>query len=68
MHRYFVNTQAQPTGEHEVHRDGCPNPPEHQHRQSLGYHPNCVSAVNAARRYFREVDGCAKCAPECHGR
>ncbi len=27
MADYYVNTNAQPTGEHEVHTEGCSHPP-----------------------------------------
>lgn len=30
MARYYVNTNAQSTGEHEVHKDGCHRMPEPQ--------------------------------------
>ena len=37
MARYYVNTNAQSTGEHEVHKDGCQRMPEPQNRIYLGY-------------------------------
>ena len=68
MAHYYVNTNAQPTGEHEVHRDGCSNPPQPQHRRSLGEHANCQSAVRAAGQIYSNVDGCKFCSPACHTR
>ncbi len=61
---YYVNNNAQPTGEHEVHRHGCAWMPTD--RQNLGDHPTCQSAVRAARQHFSNVDGCAHCSPDCH--
>jgi len=68
MANYYVNKNAQTTGEHEVHKDGCPTPPLPFHRQPLGSFPSCRPAVVEARRYFGNVDGCANCSPECHKR
>ena len=67
MPRYYVNTQSQPNGDHEVHReDNCRTPAAPQNRQALGEHASCHGAVQAARRYYRQVNGCAHCSPVCH--
>lgn len=68
MPNYYVNKNAQPTGEHEVHRDGCPTPPEPENRLNLGVFTNCWDAVREAGKYYRDVDGCRNCSPECHTR
>ena len=62
MARYYVNTNAQSTGEHEVHKDGCHRMPEPQNGIYLGY----FSDAKEARRYFANVDGCYYCASEAH--
>lgn len=66
MARYYVNTNAQSTGEHEVHKDGCHRMPEPQNRIYLGYFLDAKEAVREARRYFANVDGCYYCASEAH--
>ena len=66
MERYYVNTNAQSTGEHEVHKDGCHRMPELQNRIYLGYFSDAKEAVSEARRYFSNVDGCYYCASEVH--
>lgn len=68
MAKYYVNTNAQPTGEHEVHTTNCPHPPDPSNRRQLGEHSTCQSAVRQARTIFDHVDGCAYCVPECHSR
>jgi len=65
--RYYVNTQAQYNGDHEVHQaTGCPTPAAAQHQKDLGDHPNCQSAVRAAKQYYTQTNGCAHCSPTCH--
>ena len=67
MASYYVNRQAQANGDHEVHKElGCPTPAASHNRQPLGEHSTCASAVQAARRYYSQVNGCAHCAPACH--
>lgn len=71
MARYILNSNAQSTGEHEVHNTNtCYWLPEPRNRIDLGEHPNCQSAVSEARRRYqgRKVDGCAHCCPDCHTR
>lgn len=66
MYRYCVNRNEQPTGEHEVHKDGCHRMLEPQNRIYLGYFLDAKEAVREARRYFDNVDGCCYCASEAH--
>ncbi len=69
MPAYYVNTNAQPTGEHEVHEeDVCPHPPEPANRHHLGTHASCHGAVAAARKIYDDVDGCYWCCNPCHTR
>lgn len=63
---YYINRNAQPTGEHEVHKEGCYRMPELQNRIYLGYFPNANDAVREARKYFNKVDGCYYCSQEAH--
>lgn len=66
MAQYFVNKNAQPTGEHEVHMQGCRFMPLPQNCLPLGEHLICQSAVAAARKIFPNVDGCFHCCRVCH--
>jgi hypothetical protein len=65
---YYVNKNAQSTGEHEVHKSGCSYMPDASNRQGLGEHATCQSAVKAAKAYYTKVDGCAFCSASCHTR
>jgi len=66
MANYYVNQKAQPNGDHEVHKEGCPFMPNEANRQYLGDFPSCHGAVKAARRYFPQVNGGKFCSPQCH--
>lgn len=66
MDNYYVNDNAQPTGEHEVHKEGCRYFPSN--RTYLGAFVNCRDAVAKARTKYSNVDGCATCSPACHAR
>ena len=68
MAAYYVNINAQATGEHEVHTTGCPEPPDAENRRSLGDFSNCHDAVREAKKYYDNVDGCFYCSKECHTR
>lgn len=68
MANYYVNVNAQPTGEHEVHQDGCSTPPLIHNRKNLGIFYNCQDAVKEAKKHYNNVDGCKNCIPTCHKR
>lgn len=68
MNRYYVNSEAQTTGEHEVHKTVCSHGASFRHRIDLGYHAYDESALRAARQYYSNVDGCAFCCPSIHHR
>ena len=68
MTRYYVNRNAQPTGEHEVHKYGCSWLPKEENRIYLGRFYTCQAAVLKACEYYTSVDGCAHCSPDCHTR
>ena len=65
---FYVNKNAQVTGEHEVHRFTCSWLPDPENRIYLGDFATSQEAVWAARRYYNCVDGCAFCCPESHTR
>ena len=66
MFHYFVNKNAQSNGDHEVHKDGCSWLPSVLNREYLGMFGSCQSAVQAARKYYSQVNGCYYCSNACH--
>ena len=68
MRYYYVNKNAQSTGEHEVHTHGCPHPPNSENRKLLGIFASCEGAVQTAGKIYSNVDGCAYCCQKCHTR
>jgi hypothetical protein len=66
MARYYVNSNAQDNGDHEVHISGCSFMPAEEHRVYLGDFASCRPAVAAAKKLYLNADGCYFCSPECH--
>lgn len=66
MAYYYVNKNAQSTGEHEVHTSTCAYCPSSQNALYLGSFNTCSEALQAARRYYPNVDGCYYCCNPCH--
>jgi hypothetical protein len=64
--RYYVNDNPQPNGDYEVHKDGCYWLSLVRSKTDLGYHWYCNSAVDAAKRIYRQSNGCVHCAQACH--
>jgi len=48
MDSYYINKNAQPTGELEVHNENCFYLPEAKNRIHLGYFSTCQEAVKEA--------------------
>ncbi len=65
---YYVNQNAQPSGEHEVHAENCAFLPSAENRIYLGYFSNGREAIKEARKHYSNVDGCFYCCPESHKR
>ena len=62
MAKYIVNTNAQPTGEREVHNeDICDNLPDEENRMYLGHYDSCEPAVEKASEIYLNSDGCKYC-------
>jgi len=64
-----MNSNAQPTGEHEVHREAtCDHLPDSENRLLIGYFDSCWSAIRTAKSKWPNltIDGCAYCCPECN--
>lgn len=66
MASYYVNKNAQPNGDHEVHVEGCLRMPLPHNRQHLGNFTSCHDAVRAAKIYFHQSNGCYYCCNPCH--
>lgn len=66
MDAYFINKEAQFTGEHEVHKSNCTYIPATANKLYLGIFSNCDEALNEASKYYKHVDGCYFCSKECH--
>lgn len=66
--KYYVNKQAQSTGEHEVHREDCNHLPDIFNQEFVGNFYHCRDAIAEVKKKYKEVDGCFHCCPECHNR
>lgn len=66
MKHYYVNDNAQSTGEHEVHANDCPYFSRMHSKTYLGFFSNCREALAEAKKKYANVDGCATCCPQCH--
>jgi hypothetical protein len=67
MALYYVNDNAQPNGDHEVHKDGCYWLGLARSKTYLGSYVSCHDAVAKSKRdHYRQSNGCATCAAECH--
>lgn len=66
MAEYCVNRQQQTNGDHEVHERGCQFWPSPANALSLGSFSICAGAVQAARQYYHQVNGCRTCSRPCH--
>jgi len=66
MALYYVNKNAQPNGDHEVHKSGCSFMPSSENRLRLGDFSSCRPAVAAAKKICPKADGCYYCSPACH--
>lgn len=66
MAYYYVNKNAQSNGDHEVHTTGCSFLPESDNRIYLGDFGSCPPAVQEAKKYYSQVNGCYYCSNPCH--
>ena len=64
--RFYVNKNAQTSGQHEVHRATCSWLPDAENRLYLGDFTTSAQAIREAKRYYANVDGCAYCCSESH--
>ena len=66
MPTYYVNSNAQDTGDHEVHESTCSYLPSPQNQVYLGHFATCAGAVQAAKKTYPQSNGCLWCSPACH--
>jgi len=66
MARYYVNKNAQSSGDHEVHTTGCSWMPNPENKLYLGEFSSCHGAVREAKKTYSTADGCKHCSKECH--
>ncbi len=65
-HAYWVNDEARLNGTHEVHDEDCLQLPRESDRTPLGTHVDCWDALERAKSYYNDVNGCPRCSPTCH--
>ena len=66
MAYYYVNKNQQSNGDHEVHTTGCSFMPSEANRIYLGNFTSCAPAVQKAKEYYQQVNGCYYCSRPCH--
>jgi len=66
MALYYVSTNPQVNGDHDVHKATCILMPNSENSQYLGSFENCFDAVLEAKKYFPNANGCYICSPEGH--
>lgn len=66
MAYYYVNSNAQQNGDHEVHVLSCSWMPNAENRIYLGNFNDCRPAVRKAKDHFSQVNGCYWCSRACH--
>jgi hypothetical protein len=66
MPNYYVNSNAQTNGDHEVHETGCTQGADPENQVSLGYHGSCHGAVAQAKQRYPTANGCAYCCEDCN--
>lgn len=66
MSDYYVNTNAQSNGDHEVHKDGCYWLTLVKQPEFLGDYASCATAVSVAKARGYDANGCYYCSKACH--
>ncbi len=69
---YYVNKNAQPNGDREIHNGSDPcryfHEIKREHLELLGQFSNCHDALARALEIYPEANGCMYCAGACHTR
>jgi len=66
MDSYYVNKNAQLNGDHEVHKSGCQYMPDEGNSTYLGTFYTCSGALQEAKKYYPQSNGCYYCSYACH--
>ena len=66
MALYYVHTETDDDGDHEVHTADCHGLPKPSHRKFLGSFTDCEDAVKEAKKHYKKVNGCQHCSEKCH--
>jgi len=61
MDTYYVSKNAQPNGDHEVHKGSCTYLPHPINFMFLGNFATTIEAVRAAKKYYDQTNGCMHC-------
>jgi len=61
--KYYVSKEAANTGKHAIHKEDCTKLPSD--RIFLGGFSHCINALEAAKEFYANVDGCDYCSPMC---
>jgi hypothetical protein len=64
--RYYINVQAQPNGDLEVHTERCSYLKGIHKKKELGQFPQGTEAVRKAQKSFPLANGCYFCCREGH--
>lgn len=65
---FYLNSQAQANGNHEIHREDCAALPLEKSRILLGTFDFCSDAILMAKDKYQilNLNGCYFCAKGCH--
>ena len=66
MADYYVCTQPQANGDHEVHTADCTYMPPPENTTRVGSFENCREAVQQAKTTYPKANGCYYCCRPCH--
>lgn len=64
--KYYVNNNAQASGDHEVHTSTCYYFYMIYNRTYLGEFETCQEAVREAKKRYSRANGCKECCRPCH--
>ena len=63
MDEFFVEKSANASGEHVVHRDGCPALPAKDEVHLIGVRSNTAAPLKEAANWFSKSAPCPECIP-----
>lgn len=66
MAKYYINSSAPKDSDHIVHVETCPYLPDGL--EVLGNFSTCQVAMEAARYFYHQANGCYWCCRACHAK